>query len=495
MTVLYTRKGDLFREAARKILPTEVVLDIGCGIQPQQFFSPRVHICYEPYGEYIEHLRRSGAQYQIKQGTWDDAVRTLKPKSVDSVFLLDVIKHFKKEEGRALLKKTEEIARKQIVIFTPLGFMPQHHADGTGAWGFKGGAWQEHRSGWDTNDFDASWNLYIAKQYHYEDNQGRKLEAPYGALFAIKNLAVHREKTSSAEPRVSVIIPFYNRIKWAGEAVQSVLQQTMQDFEIILVDDGSSENIADSVDLSHPKILYHKQENKGPAAARNLGMDQARGEYIAFLDSDDLYLPRMLEHQVAVMDANPEVILAHTSYNLFDQNYELHEEKDSGTFTGKVFPRILFDGCSIACSTVLLRRSALQPADRFNEALRIGEDVVLWHQITERGSIIGTNEVLAYVRLHGDNAAYTVDHIITGTNNVFGIAIARYRNHGKLFTAKLHSKKNLVLADLHFLQHKWLIGLHSLARAFAFYPFHTNFFRIPASHIKRLLRKLINKNA
>lgn len=94
---------------------------------------------------------------------------------------------------------------------------------------------------------------------------------------------------------VSVIIPFYNRVKWLREAVHSVFVQTYQDFEVILVDDGSSESLDELAELKDERIRYVRQQNKGPSAARNAGLDLAHGRYIAFLDADDIFWPMKLE--------------------------------------------------------------------------------------------------------------------------------------------------------------------------------------------------------
>ncbi|HWP41979.1 MAG TPA: class I SAM-dependent methyltransferase, partial [Blastocatellia bacterium] len=105
-----------------------------------------------------------------------------------TVFLLDVIEHLEKEESLKLLRATEQIARQQVIIFTPLGFLPQEHPDGKDHWGMEGGSWQTHKSGWLPEDFDDSWDIYAARAYHTHDNLGSEFEKPYGAMWAIKNI-------------------------------------------------------------------------------------------------------------------------------------------------------------------------------------------------------------------------------------------------------------------------------------------------------------------
>lgn len=194
MNVTWVLAEELLPTAAAKLKPVRTVLDIGCGIQPQQMLKPLVHICCEPFRQYVEKLQEKTARlhdrnYVILNASWAEAVTLFPEKSVDTVFLVDVIEHLEKEEALQLLRRTEVIARRQIAIFTPLGFMPQVHADGKDGWGLDGGAWQEHKSGWQPEDFDASWEIVAAKEFHTVDSLLQKLESPFGALWAIKTYA------------------------------------------------------------------------------------------------------------------------------------------------------------------------------------------------------------------------------------------------------------------------------------------------------------------
>ena len=112
MAVTWLATEQLFPTAIASFAEPEVVLDIGCGIMPQKFVRPKVHICCEPFGQYVEHLQRKVAgeydrNYVIVNALWSDAVRMFPPKSVDTVFLVDVIEHLEKGEALDLLKKTE----------------------------------------------------------------------------------------------------------------------------------------------------------------------------------------------------------------------------------------------------------------------------------------------------------------------------------------------------------------------------------------------------
>ena len=190
--VQWCEKEALMDIAIAELQVVEVVLDIGCGIVPQNYVRPQTHICCEPFGDYVSHLQHKIATREQRDRTyvilnmgWHDAVRYFPTKSVDTVFLVDVIEHLDKEEGRRLLALTENLARRQLVIFTPLGFMPQHH-NGKDGWGLDGAEWQEHRSGWLPEDFGDTWKIFAAKEFHVVDSLSRPLETPYGAMWAIK---------------------------------------------------------------------------------------------------------------------------------------------------------------------------------------------------------------------------------------------------------------------------------------------------------------------
>jgi len=223
---------------------------------------------------------------------------------------------------------------------------------------------------------------------------------------------------------VSVIIPFYNRVKWLLEAVHSVLAQTYQDFEVILIDDGSSESLDELAELRDERIRYVRQQNKGPAAARNVGLDLARGRYIAFLDADDTFLPMKLERQVACMEENPDIMFSHTSYQLMSSDGKYIGDVRAGRFSGRVYPSIAIY-CPIQTSNVMILSEAVPKDLRFEEDAHIGEDIILWAQIARKSLILGIDEPLAKVRMHGNNASRDPQAQITATMNIIRYLIRR----------------------------------------------------------------------
>ena len=224
-------------------------------------------------------------------------------------------------------------------------------------------------------------------------------------------------------PEVSVIIPFFNQVDWTVEAVQSALNQSFQDFEIILVDDGSNEDLQPLMALQDERIQYVRQLHQGPSAARNHGLDLAEGEYIAFLDSDDLWVQDKLKIQVGCMDSNPQAALSHTSYKRMDINGNDLEIMSSGAFSGWVYPNI-FLNCPIATPTVMLRRKSIGDL-RFEEKIIISEDILFWSKIAKTSEIIGIDRPLARVRIHGFNSALNLHAQITGYNNIIKYAIKK----------------------------------------------------------------------
>jgi len=158
----------LFKEAATLIRPCNVLLDVGCGLRPQNMVECNRHVCLEPHGEYADALEASG--YEVVRKRAQDGL-----VACDTVIALDVIEHMERADGEAFVKDAMEKARGQVVIFTPLGFMPQHGGDEVDPWGCQGQTWQLHRSGWHPKDFP-DWKIVSAENFH---------QGGYGAFFAI----------------------------------------------------------------------------------------------------------------------------------------------------------------------------------------------------------------------------------------------------------------------------------------------------------------------
>lgn len=217
-----------------------------------------------------------------------------------------------------------------------------------------------------------------------------------------EKLALEMANKYLKETKVSVIIPVYNRINWAIESIESVLAQTHTNFEVLVIDDGSTDDISELTDIckKDKRIKYFRKENEGPAAARNLGIKKASGEYIAFLDSDDLFMPDKIETQLKFMLENDR-LFSHTSYQKINEQGEYTSNVNSGAFSGQLFPQII-NYCPIAMPTVMGRTSLFQK-NLFPENIKSGEDFCLWISVASKNLIGGINKELSQVRITSTN--------------------------------------------------------------------------------------------
>ncbi|WP_143438568.1 glycosyltransferase family A protein, partial [Hydrocoleum sp. CS-953] len=142
--------------------------------------------------------------------------------------------------------------------------------------------------------------------------------------------------TTATTPRVSVIIPVYNCDRYISQAIESILAQTYQSYEIIVIDDGSTDNTRLALQPYIEKIRYVYQENQGVSAARNHGIDLARGELIAFLDADDFFLPDKLTAQVGVFDAQPNLGIVHSGWRRVNQQGETIKDETPWNYVPKL---------------------------------------------------------------------------------------------------------------------------------------------------------------
>ena len=186
-----------------------------------------------------------------------------------------------------------------------------------------------------------------------------------------------------AKTQVSVIIPTYNRGWTIGESVDSVLAQDYRDFELIVVDDGSTDNTPQVLDAYRGAIKVFRQENKGVSAARNRGISEASGRFIAFLDSDDLWLPQKLSRQVEFFNTTPDALICQTEEVWIRSGVRVNPKKRHKKPSGMIFePSLAL--CLVSPSAVMIRRSLLEIVGNFDEALPACEDYDLWLRISCR---------------------------------------------------------------------------------------------------------------
>ena len=184
-------------------------------------------------------------------------------------------------------------------------------------------------------------------------------------------------------PKVSVIIPTYNRARILGEAIDSVLSQRYNDFELIVVDDGSTDGTEELVASYLPRLTYLYQEHQGVSAARNRGIASARGEYLSFLDSDDLWIKDKLSSQIHFMESHPECLICYTDEIWIRKGVRVNPMKKHKKYSGMIFEQCL-PLCIVSPSSVLIARTLLDAVGTFDESLEVCEDYDLWLRIAAR---------------------------------------------------------------------------------------------------------------
>jgi glycosyltransferase involved in cell wall biosynthesis len=212
-------------------------------------------------------------------------------------------------------------------------------------------------------------------------------------------------------PRVSVIIPTFNRPGLLREALKSVSEQIFTDYEIIVVDDGSSVPGVEEVCLEFPKCRYYFQENRGPSAARNRGIIEARGEFIALLDDDDRWKPGKLDSQVKFLDQHSEIGMVHGPAEVIDDYGGLTGEvigtDNIDIRRGRVF-RFALRWCVVKSPTPIVRRQILKECGLFDEnpCLLYYEDHEFWARFAYRNEFGYIPEPMAYYRVHERPRSY-----------------------------------------------------------------------------------------
>lgn len=213
-------------------------------------------------------------------------------------------------------------------------------------------------------------------------------------------------------PRVSVLIPTYNCGQFLGQALDSVLAQTFTDFEIIVVDDGSTDNTAEVV-AGYPQVKYIPREHGGVSVTRNAAVAEATGEFVVFLDADDMWVPEKLAKQVAYMDEHPDCMLVFTKAANFYHNAEPDRTERQQELYNSSLER-----CIITCA---IRRAVFEKYGVFRTDYPHGEDTQFMFRLSISGLSLDhcIPEELYLRRIHSNNISLT--HESAGANRVMEI--------------------------------------------------------------------------
>ena len=248
---------------------------------------------------------------------------------------------------------------------------------------------------------------------------------------------------------ISVIIPTYNSDKYIGEAIHSVLRQTCTDYEIIVIDDGSTDNTRGIIEKYFPEVEYFYIPNQGVSIARNYGIRRARGEFIAFLDADDLWLPEKLAMQLKLFEADKELMMVFTETRVFDTNgiKKATFSKKEMLMKGDIVKNI-FLYSHVSLPTVMVRRQVFHEIGCFDENLKAAEDDNLWMRIALKCRIHLLDEVLVHVRSTENSLSRSPSNIFYGVlKNIELIEKIYPELRKRLGRANIWKKKSVVYSS------------------------------------------------
>ena len=193
--------------------------------------------------------------------------------------------------------------------------------------------------------------------------------------------------------KISVIIPTYNRKFFLKRSVDSVLKQTLKPYEIIIIDDGSSDGTSSMIKESYPAVNLIRQENKGVSAARNNGIRSSSGDWICFLDSDDEWKKNKLKNQELALTQNTNYLFCHSNEEWIRNGKKINQKKKHKKYGGDIFKKCL-DMCRISPSSVMIYKKVFDNIGFFNEDLIVCEDYELWLRICAHYKVLFVDEPL-----------------------------------------------------------------------------------------------------
>ncbi len=211
--------------------------------------------------------------------------------------------------------------------------------------------------------------------------------------------------------KISVIIPTFNRLDLLKRAIESVLNQSIKPYDIIVVDDGSTDDTSEMIQQKYKSINLIQQKNSGVSAARNNGIKNAQGDWIALLDSDDEWKKNKLEEQVNSLIDNPRYEFCHTNEIWIRNGIRVNQKKRHKKYGGFIFDKCL-DICRISPSSVLFNKNILNHVGWFDEELPVCEDYDLWLRITADYEILFIDKpLIVKYGGHNDQLSQSVEAI------------------------------------------------------------------------------------
>jgi glycosyltransferase involved in cell wall biosynthesis len=288
-------------------------------------------------------------------------------------------------------------------------------------------------------------------------------------------------------PKVSVIIPTYNRANLIGRAIDSVLAQTYKDYEIIVVDAGSSDGTKEALAPYQGKIHYIYQSTSGISLTRNRGIQEAKGIYIAFLDSDDYWAPEKLELQVKVLDANPKVGIVYGRLPIVNEEGKVLGMKPAG-ISGRNFKELLEVWGDLPTTSVMTRRECLDKTGLFDPDLPTMEDIDLWLRIARSYEIYEIEgKTLAYYYRHSQQTVQDNIKVYMGLIKIYIKILKNYPEAPKALMHKRLAMNQYLLSRVYYDKKFYVKAWQILSSVLLWYP-HIGY--VLAEKSEQFLKKL-----
>ena len=250
---------------------------------------------------------------------------------------------------------------------------------------------------------------------------------------------------SNQDPLVSAIVPAFNAQRYVREAIDSILGQTYANIEVLVVDNASTDDTAREIKSYGERVTYLREDKKGPSAARNRGLKHCRGEFIAFLDADDLWLPDKTERQLQFLAAHPEYGICYSHYEFIDADGKpLERPHRHRPLSGWVFEALLKLEVSVGTGTVMIRRECIEKVGDFEEQLMTAEDTNLYIRLAKYYQYGYLSGPVARYRVHPQGLTKT-EGVRRGTFQSLDCLVDRY--------PELHPSGNAPMAQGYAIRH------------------------------------------
>ena len=295
-------------------------------------------------------------------------------------------------------------------------------------------------------------------------------------------------------PKVSVIIPTYNCAQYIAEAIESVLNQTFKDFEVIVIDDGSTDNTKQVVELFGDKISYYYQENHGVSVARNNGISSSSGDYVSFLDSDNKWLPNLLSESVPILEEDSTVGIVHSGKIRINENGVITQSgghnKKARYLSGNIYRNLLLRKAHINLSSTVVRRRCIDNVGMFDVNLsKIGcEDRDLFIRIAKLYKVKYINKPLYFGRSRSTSMSANYEKMLQGRYYIVDKYCPPKRGL-QFFRNRALSSIHLQKADGCIWRSDYEQGLAECYKAIKLFPFNlTLYVRLIKTYLKILLK-------